>query len=41
MWGYLYNEHGKEAYFWETLKIMQKVIIIIVLAYFDDSIKHF
>ncbi|CAD8149864.1 unnamed protein product [Paramecium octaurelia] len=37
-WGYLYNEYRIHAYFWETLKIMQKEIIIIVLAYYDDHV---
>ncbi|CAD8169357.1 unnamed protein product [Paramecium pentaurelia] len=37
-WGYLYNEYGKHAYFWETIKIIQKEIIIIVLTYYDDHI---
>ncbi|CAD8113596.1 unnamed protein product [Paramecium sonneborni] len=37
-WGYLYNEYQLHAYFWETLKILQKEIIIIVLAYYDDHV---
>ncbi|CAK74425.1 unnamed protein product (macronuclear) [Paramecium tetraurelia] len=37
-WGYLYNEYRIHAYFWETLKIVQKQIIIIVLAYYDDHV---
>ncbi|CAD8181409.1 unnamed protein product [Paramecium octaurelia] len=38
IWGYLYNEYRIHAYFWETIKIMQKEIIIIVLAYYDDHV---
>ncbi|CAD8101522.1 unnamed protein product [Paramecium sonneborni] len=37
-WGYLYNEYRIHVYFWETFKIMQKEIIIIVLAYYDDLV---
>ncbi|CAD8151403.1 unnamed protein product [Paramecium octaurelia] len=37
-WGYLYNEYKIHAYYWETIKILQKELIIIVLAYYDDHI---
>ncbi|CAD8087564.1 unnamed protein product [Paramecium sonneborni] len=37
-WGYLYNEYKLHAYYWETIKILQKQLIIIVLAYYDDHI---
>ncbi|CAK72942.1 unnamed protein product (macronuclear) [Paramecium tetraurelia] len=37
-WGYLYNEYKLHAYYWETIKILQKQVIIIVLAYYDDHI---
>ncbi|CAD8087563.1 unnamed protein product [Paramecium sonneborni] len=37
-WGYLYNEYKLNTYYWETIKIFQKQIIIIVLTYYDDYI---
>ncbi|CAD8130980.1 unnamed protein product [Paramecium sonneborni] len=41
-WGYLYNEYKLHAYYWETIKILQKDLIIIILAYYQDHIpiKH-
>ncbi|CAD8116010.1 unnamed protein product [Paramecium sonneborni] len=36
--GYLYNEYTGSAYFWEVIKIAQKELIIIFLAYFEDFI---
>ncbi|CAD8211891.1 unnamed protein product [Paramecium octaurelia] len=38
IWGYLYNEYKLHAYYWETIKILQKELIIIVLAYYEDHI---
>ncbi|CAK55869.1 unnamed protein product (macronuclear) [Paramecium tetraurelia] len=38
MWGYLYNEYKLETYYWETLKILQKEIIILVLLYYSDYV---
>ncbi|CAD8084407.1 unnamed protein product [Paramecium sonneborni] len=38
IWGYLYNEYKSYAYYWETIKILQKELIIIVLAYYEDHI---
>ena len=38
IWGYLYNEYRKETYYWETIKIILKEFIIIVLAYYEDYI---
>ncbi|CAD8111336.1 unnamed protein product [Paramecium sonneborni] len=38
-WGYLYNEYKIYAYYWETLKIIQKEAIIIVLIYYHDHIQ--
>ncbi|CAD8122482.1 unnamed protein product [Paramecium sonneborni] len=37
-WGYLYNEYKQKAYFWEIIKILQKELIIIVLAYYEDHV---
>jgi hypothetical protein len=37
-WGYLYNEYRKLAYFWEIVKICQKELIIIFLAFYEDKI---
>ena len=38
IWGYLYNEYRKDTYYWETIKIILKEFIIIVLAYYEDYI---
>ncbi|CAK57244.1 unnamed protein product (macronuclear) [Paramecium tetraurelia] len=38
IWGYLYNEYKQKAYFWEIVKILQKELIIVVLAYYEDHI---
>ncbi|CAD8136644.1 unnamed protein product [Paramecium pentaurelia] len=38
MWGYLYNEYKLETYYWETLKILQKELIILVLLYYSDYV---
>ncbi|CAD8117448.1 unnamed protein product [Paramecium sonneborni] len=38
IWGYLYSEYKLYAYYWETIKIVQKELIIIVLAYYEDYI---
>ena len=38
IWGYLYNEYRRETYYWETIKIILKEFIIIVLAYYEDYI---
>ncbi|CAD8124033.1 unnamed protein product [Paramecium sonneborni] len=38
IWGYLYNEYKQHAYYWETIKILKKESIIIVLAYYEDYI---
>ncbi|CAD8073527.1 unnamed protein product [Paramecium sonneborni] len=37
-WGYLYNEYKLHAYYWETIKILQKEFMIIVLTYYDDHV---
>ena len=37
-WGYLYNEYRSSAYYWETVKILQRQYVIIVLAYYEDFI---
>ncbi|CAD8200536.1 unnamed protein product [Paramecium pentaurelia] len=37
-WGYLYHEYIKKAYFWETIKIIQKELIILSRIYYDDQI---
>ncbi|CAD8108038.1 unnamed protein product [Paramecium primaurelia] len=39
IWGYLYNEYKNNAYYWETLKIIEKEAIIIVLIYYNDHIQ--
>ncbi|CAD8048507.1 unnamed protein product [Paramecium sonneborni] len=38
MWGYLYNEYKLQTYYWETLKIFQKELIILVLQYYADYV---
>ncbi|CAD8124667.1 unnamed protein product [Paramecium sonneborni] len=38
LWGYLYNEYKKEAYFWELIKIVEKELIILSLLYYQDSV---
>lgn len=37
-WGYLYNEYSQFAYYWETVKVVQKQCIIIALNYYEDYI---
>ncbi|CAD8094422.1 unnamed protein product [Paramecium primaurelia] len=36
--GYLYNEYKTDAFFWEIVKIVEKDLLIIFLAYYDDII---
>ncbi|CAD8143728.1 unnamed protein product [Paramecium pentaurelia] len=38
VWGYLYNEYKLSSYYWETIKIMSKEFIILVLIYYEDYI---
>ena len=35
----MYNEYKSKAYFWETIKILQKEFMIIVLTYYEDHIQ--
>ncbi|KAM3133543.1 hypothetical protein pb186bvf_014385 [Paramecium bursaria] len=37
-WGYLYNEYRKQTYYWESVKIQQKQLIIFSLSYYEDQI---
>ncbi|CAK58254.1 unnamed protein product (macronuclear) [Paramecium tetraurelia] len=39
VWGYLYNEYKKHAFYWEMLKVIEKEAIIIVLIYYNDHIQ--
>jgi hypothetical protein len=38
LWGFLYNEYKSSAYFWEFIKILTKVLIIIFVSIYDDFI---
>lgn len=38
IWGYLYNEYKKAAYYWEIIKILLKEFMIIVLTYYEDYV---
>ncbi|KAM3129816.1 hypothetical protein pb186bvf_018110 [Paramecium bursaria] len=38
LYGYLYNEYSKVAYYWELVKICQKELIIIFLTFYEDII---
>ncbi|CAD8065756.1 unnamed protein product [Paramecium sonneborni] len=38
LWGYLYYEYTKNAYFWEIIKIAQKELMIIFLTFYDDNV---
>ncbi|CAK56679.1 unnamed protein product (macronuclear) [Paramecium tetraurelia] len=35
---YLFNEYNSESYFWESIKLTKKTIIIIILTYFEGNI---
>ncbi|CAD8149947.1 unnamed protein product [Paramecium octaurelia] len=37
-WGFLYNEYKKSGYFWEIVKLIEKELIIIVLAIYETRI---
>lgn len=37
--GLLYNEYRERCYFWEVVKIYQKILIIVFLNYYDDEVK--
>ncbi|CAD8192651.1 unnamed protein product [Paramecium pentaurelia] len=37
-WGFLYNEYKINAYYWETIKLIQKQTIIIALNYYEDQV---
>ncbi|CAK69886.1 unnamed protein product (macronuclear) [Paramecium tetraurelia] len=37
-WGFLYNEYKKSGYFWEIVKLVEKELIIIVLALYETKI---
>ncbi|CAD8161621.1 unnamed protein product [Paramecium pentaurelia] len=37
-WGFLYNEYKKSGYFWEIIKLIEKELIIIILAFYETSI---
>ena len=38
LYGYLYNEYSKAAYYWELIKICQKELMIIFLTFYEDII---
>ncbi|CAD8203150.1 unnamed protein product [Paramecium octaurelia] len=38
IWGFLYNEYKINAYYWETIKLIQKQTIIIALNYYEDQV---
>lgn len=35
----MYNEYSARCYFWEVVKIYQKILIIVFLNYYDDQVK--
>lgn len=35
-WGYLYNEFKITAYFWEFIKMSIRVLIIVILTFYED-----
>ncbi|CAD8187960.1 unnamed protein product [Paramecium octaurelia] len=35
---YLFNEYNTESYFWESIKLSKKTIIIIILTYFESNV---
>ncbi|CAD8127957.1 unnamed protein product [Paramecium sonneborni] len=35
---YLFNEYNSESYYWESIKLSKKTIIIIILTYFESNI---
>lgn len=37
-YGFLYNEYAHEAYFWEFVKICQKILITVIISYYEEHI---
>ncbi|CAD8188935.1 unnamed protein product [Paramecium octaurelia] len=35
---YLFNEYNSESYYWEQIKLSKKIIIIIILTYFESNV---
>ncbi|CAD8117743.1 unnamed protein product [Paramecium sonneborni] len=35
---YLYNEYNEHSYFWEIIKLVQKIIMILISTYFETNI---
>ncbi|CAK92602.1 unnamed protein product (macronuclear) [Paramecium tetraurelia] len=35
---YLFNEYNSESYYWEQIKLSKKIIIIIILTYFENNV---
>ena len=36
--GFLYKEYKNNVYFWEFIKMFEKLLIIIILNWFDDNV---
>jgi len=37
-WGYLFNEYKLSAYFWEFIKMITRLSVIIALSFYVDNI---
>jgi len=37
-WGFIYHEYKINAYFWEFIKMSVRVLIIIVLSFYEDYV---
>ena len=40
VYGFFYNEYKAECFYWEFIKILEKILVIIIVNYFaSDSLK--
>lgn len=37
-YGFLYNEYSERSYFWEFIKIAEKLFITIIITYYEEHI---